>query len=145
MTFSGMETSRLWHILYQLQWHHNGGDGGSNRQPRDCLLNRLLRRRSNITSKLRVTGLCEGNSPMTGEFPAQRASNAENVSIWWRHHFAYHSVTFTKCQRWFKSWLGAEQVSSSLNESWSKPATHICVTRLRTVNSSRYLKPRTLA
>ena len=22
----------------------------------------------------------------TGEFPAQRASNAENVSIWWRHH-----------------------------------------------------------
>ena len=26
------------------------------------------------------------NSPGTGEFPAQRASNAENVSIWWRHH-----------------------------------------------------------
>ena len=30
-------------------------------------------------SKLRVTGLCVGNSPRTGEFPAQRASNAENV------------------------------------------------------------------
>ena len=27
-----------------------------------------------------------GNSPVTGEFPAQMASNAENVSIWWRHH-----------------------------------------------------------
>ena len=27
-----------------------------------------------------------GNSPVTGQFPAQRASNAENVSIWWRHH-----------------------------------------------------------
>ena len=38
------------------------------------------------TSKLRVTGLCEGNSPVTGEFPAQRASNAENVSVWWNHH-----------------------------------------------------------
>ena len=38
------------------------------------------------TSKLHVTGLCEGNSPVTGEFPAQRASNTENVSIWWRHH-----------------------------------------------------------
>ena len=37
-------------------------------------------------SKLRVTGLYEGNSPVTGEFPLQRASNAENVSIWWRHH-----------------------------------------------------------
>ena len=38
------------------------------------------------TSKLRVTGLCAGKSPVTGEFPAQRASNAKNVSIWWRHH-----------------------------------------------------------
>ena len=27
-----------------------------------------------------------GDSPVSGEFPAQRASNAENVSIWWRHH-----------------------------------------------------------
>ena len=31
-------------------------------------------------SNLRVTGLCVGNSQVTGEFPAQRASNAENVS-----------------------------------------------------------------
>ena len=38
------------------------------------------------TSKLRVTGLCAGNSPGAGEFPAQMASSAENVSIWWRHH-----------------------------------------------------------
>ena len=36
-------------------------------------------------TKLRVTGRCAVNSPVTGEFPAQRASNAENVSIWWRH------------------------------------------------------------
>ena len=32
-------------------------------------------------SKLCATGLCAGNSPVTGEFPAQRASNAENISI----------------------------------------------------------------
>ena len=44
------------------------------------------RRRSKKTSKLRVTGLCAGNSPGTGEFPAQMASNAENVFILWRHH-----------------------------------------------------------
>ena len=37
-------------------------------------------------SKLRVSGLCAGNSPVTGEFPAQMASNAEKDSIWWRHH-----------------------------------------------------------
>ena len=36
--------------------------------------------------KIRVTGFCEGNSHVTDEFRAQMASNAENVSIWWRHH-----------------------------------------------------------
>ena len=46
-----------------LQWRHNGPDGISNRQPYDCLLNRLLRHRSKKTSKLRITGLCAGNSP----------------------------------------------------------------------------------
>ena len=49
-------------------------------------LNHLFTRRSKKISKVRVSGLCVGNSPVTGEFPAQRASNAENVSIWWRHH-----------------------------------------------------------
>ena len=72
-----------------LQWRHNEGDSVSNHQPHDCLLNRLFRRRSKKTSNLRVTGLCAGNSPETGEFPAQMASYAENVSIWWRHHEAY--------------------------------------------------------
>ena len=64
------------------QWHHNGHDGVSNHQPHNCLLNRLFRHRL----KNSKSGLCEGNSPETGEFPEQRASKAENVSIWWRHH-----------------------------------------------------------
>ena len=46
----------------------------------------LFGRRSKKTSKLGITGLCARNSPVTGEFPAQKASDAENVSIWWRHH-----------------------------------------------------------
>ena len=45
------------------------------------LLNRLFRRRSKKTSKLCVTGFCAGNSPLTGEFPAQTASYAEKISI----------------------------------------------------------------
>ena len=65
---------------------YNERDGVSNHLRLECLPNRLFRRRSNEASKLRVSGLCEGNSPVTKEFPAQRASNAENVSIWWRHH-----------------------------------------------------------
>ena len=69
-----------------LQGRHSDGDGVSNHQPCDCLLNRLFGRRSKKTSKLRVTGLCAGDSPVTVEFPTQRDGNAENVFIWWRHH-----------------------------------------------------------
>ena len=68
---------------FPLQWHHNEHDGVSTHQPYGCLLNRLFRRRSKNTPKLRVTGLFEGNSTVT-KFPAQVASNAKNVSIWWR-------------------------------------------------------------
>ena len=69
-----------------LQWRHNERNGVSNHWRLQCLLDCRSRRRSKKTSKLRVTGLCAGNSPLTCEFPAQKASNAENVSIWWRHH-----------------------------------------------------------
>ena len=30
-------------------------------------------------------GLCAGTTHVTSEFPASMASDAENVSIWWRH------------------------------------------------------------
>ena len=46
------------------------------------------------TSKPRITGLCEGNSPVTGEFPPQGDSNAENVSIWWRHHVSCNVLSY---------------------------------------------------
>ena len=36
--------------------------------------------------------VCEGNSPVTGELPAQRASDAENFSIWW-HHCGYCEIS----------------------------------------------------
>ena len=72
-----------------LQWRHNGRDSVWNHHSHDCLLNRSFRRRSKKTSKLCVTGLCAGNSPVTGEFPTQMACYSENVSIWWRHHEVY--------------------------------------------------------
>ena len=54
--------------------------------------------RSKKTSKLRVTGFGVGNSPGTGEFPTQMASNTENVSIWWRHHDSCYCLQLTlKC------------------------------------------------
>ena len=65
--------------------HHNECDGISNHWRFDCLLNCLFRHRSVKISKLRVSGLCQGNPPVTSGFPLQGASNAENVSIWWHH------------------------------------------------------------
>ena len=46
---------------WTLQWRHNEGDGISNHRRLDCLFNRLFRRISKKTSKLCVTGFCEGN------------------------------------------------------------------------------------
>ena len=66
-----LEGISIYWLREPLQWSHNERNGVSNHQPHDCLLKRLFRRRSKKISKLRVTGLCAGNSP---------------VSIWWRHH-----------------------------------------------------------
>ena len=71
-------------VFVPLQWRHDKGDGVSNHRRLDCLLSGLFRRRSEKTSKLRVIGLCEGNPPVW--WIPHTASNAENVSIWWRHH-----------------------------------------------------------
>ena len=69
-------------FIVALQWRHNERDGISNHQPYDCSLNRLVK--ENIKAP-RHWPLC-GNSPVTGELSAQRASNAENISIWSRQH-----------------------------------------------------------
>ena len=69
-----------------LEWRHNERDGVSDHQRPHCLLNCWFGCRSKKTSKHRVTGLYAVNSPMTGEFLAEMASDTENVSIWWRHH-----------------------------------------------------------
>ena len=83
-----------------LQWHHNEHDGISNHQPHDCfLLNCSFSCTSKKTSKLRVTGHCVGNSLLTVEFPAQRASNAKNVFIWWCHHIITSYIITSILQR----------------------------------------------
>ena len=87
----------LWHSW---QWHHNGHHSVSYHQPHHCLLNRLFRCRTKKTSKLRVTGLCVGNSPVTGKFPAQMASNTENVSIWWWHHVLFLPQSYLTYWGW---------------------------------------------
>ena len=56
---------------------------------------RLIQVQMKKTSKLRITEFYEGNSTVTGEFPAQRASNVENVFVWW-----YHNSSQTILVKW---------------------------------------------
>ena len=121
-----------------LRWRHYGRDSVSNHQPRDCLLNLLFRCRSKKTSKLRVTGLCAGNSPGTGEFPAQVAGNAENVSIWWRHHVgvewqetvASHSLRYLQ---------GEEELDYGLCGLEARIKIRLCLQRKHTMKYFHYI------
>ena len=98
-----------------LKWRHNEHDGVFNHQPYDCLLNRLFRRRSKRTSKLRVTGLCAGklpgpvNSPHKG--PATRKmfpfDDVIMISI-----TGLQQLSPTKCTCPETQWLDCDMVST---------------------------------
>ena len=71
-----------WGFFSSLQWRHNGCDGSqitdvSIVHSTICLGADQRKYRSSAT-------LAFVRRP--GEFPAQRSSNAGNVSVWWRHH-----------------------------------------------------------
>ena len=107
----GWSTNISYRLRSQLQWRHNQRHGASNHRHLHCLLHCWYRPRSKKAWKLRVTGLWAGNSPVTVEFPAQKASNAENVSIWWRHHVS------TSCEivpRWM-----SHTTSDNSNTAWA--------------------------
>ena len=83
-----------------LQWRHNEHDGVSNHQLYDCLLNRLFRRRSKTISKLRVTGLCVGNSPVTGPvmrkmFPLSCFKRILSIILLKWKHFCFPPIPAT--------------------------------------------------
>ena len=100
-----------------LHWRHNDHDGVSNHQPHGCILNRLFRRRSKKTSKLRVTGLCVGNSPGPVNFPHKgpvarkmfpfddviMARFIRDVDYMWYHAMVHCGVTKTSKSNY---WIG---------------------------------------
>ena len=120
-----MQWRQVYSLVNQrpLQWHHDECHGVSNHHQLDCLLSRLFRRTSKKTPKLRFTGLCEGNPPVTGRFPSQRASDAENVSIWWRHHVGA-VITFRPISNicYMGAWIKILLMSCS--EMFSKIVVH---------------------
>ena len=78
-----------------LHWRHNDHDGVSNHQPYGCVLNRLFRRRSKKKSKLRVTGLCVGNSPGPVNSPhkgpvTRKMFPFDDVIMLWVGNFIVH-------------------------------------------------------
>ena len=121
-----------WGFIIPLQWRHNGRDGVSNHQPRDSSLSHLYRRGSKKTSRLCVIGLCTGNSPVTGEYHAQMASNAENVSIWLRHHESIGSKSQQQgVDHVYNIWIfytsTKQAVCVYLSYSYNSLLMHICM------------------
>ena len=70
MMMTTMTMLKMSNMNRVIKKRHTERYGVLNHRRLECLLNRLSRRRSKKTSKLRVTGLCEGNLPGTGELPA---------------------------------------------------------------------------
>ena len=103
------------------------------------------RRRSKKTSKLRVTGLCEGNTPVTGDIPAQKASYAVNVSIWWRHHEPCHprrhrrDDTMTTLGLWWWYCLQTHQHCNDIQQIYYHYILQTCLKTLKTVSMEKHL------
>ena len=76
----------------------------------DCLLNRLFRHRSKKTSKLSVTGPCEGNRLVTGGFSSQRVSNAVTFD-----DIIMHKAWNDKMDKW---WVANNHIWNNLQNSY---------------------------
>ena len=102
-----------------LQWRDDERDGVSNYRHLDCSFNRLFRRRSKKTSKLRATGPSEGNPPVTDGFPSQRPGDAEILmTSWWKYAISSTRKDFN-CLRLpsvWKSWEMGMQIHVSQNK-----------------------------
>ena len=111
------QSTLCYFFLVALKWRHNGHNGASNHQPYDCLLNRKLRHRSKKTSKLRVAG--------DRWIPAQMASNAENVSIWWRHHVSltFHCIL----EIIYIPWVWSKLVQNLIRIPWALQLNELCL------------------
>ena len=108
-----------------LRWRHNEHDGIWNHQRHGCLLNRLFRRKSKKTSKLRVTSLCEGNSLGTGEFPAQMAKCFHLMTSSWAHRVSsVTSKAFWNVSTENPKGLVPSNRPVAQNPQWNSPISH---------------------
>ena len=95
-----------------LYWRHYERDGVSNHRRLQCLLTRLCQ------AQIKENIKAPRDWPLWGEFtgdrrfPSQRASNAENVSTWWRHHVKH---TIAPCQVKQPCWIRVNESYESIS------------------------------
>ena len=96
---------------------------------------RLFRRRSKKH---------QSSAPMTfvtDEFLAQMASNAENVSIWWRHHDWHCCIYCCRGDEVWEMWWSIFHIwQLVLNTHWGRVA-HICLGNITIIDSDNGLSP----
>ena len=83
---------------------------------------------------------------VTGEFPSQRASNAENVCIWWRHHVpsecCAHNIFYEMCPHFARGFnMSILPISVCSDITWSSwrlktPTTQLFVQELAHTNNN---------
>ena len=86
--FQNHTTFGCWEIHFPLQWRYNGHDDVSNQHCLDCSLftQTFVQAQIKENTKAMRHRTLWGEFTGSGEFPSQMDSNAENFSIWWRHH-----------------------------------------------------------
>ena len=88
--------------IIALRWRHNERDGVLIHQTHRVFTQAFIRAQIKENIKAQRHWLCEENSPVTSEFPTQRASNAENASIWWRHQgYIYNTNSNCATNLWY--------------------------------------------
>ena len=87
-----MSCRSLLSVLCLITATSNDCHGILNYQSIECLFNHLFRLKTKEHQRSALLALCGGNPPLTSGFPSQRASNTENVSIWWRHNVLICSI-----------------------------------------------------
>ena len=80
-----------------------------------------MRTHTKEKSKSTLLALCEGNSSVMGEFPAQRASNAGKASIWWRHYayYEFQMDPYDLCTIILQGWFTGTEFSNFTSDKYA--------------------------
>ena len=102
-------------LNFTLRWRHMNVMY-SQMTSHSTVCSQLMRTHIKETSKSALLAVYAGNSPAAGEFPAQRASNAEKASIWWLHHEIF--CVWSKIHILSKTYMHCKMCILFKNRNW---------------------------